>query len=86
MYNAASVETNADLITNAVILFFINDIDERVMSALKILAPDWTEIRMDEIKRNLLIRSGAYDSDNQEIEYDGSPHPIRSKAKRSLRS
>ena len=68
VYNAASVETNADLITNAVILFFINDIDERVMSALNILAPGWTENKVDEIKRNMLIKDDTYNSRLQPIE------------------
>ena len=60
VYNTASAEKNADLITNAVILFFINDIDERVMCALNILIPDWTEDRLGDIKRKLLIRSGTF--------------------------
>ena len=68
VYNKASVETSADLITNAVILFFINDIDERVMSALNILAPGWTENRVDEIKRNMLIKDDTYNSRLQPIE------------------
>ena len=63
VYNVASVETNADFITNAVILFFIHDIDEKVMSALNILVPDWTEDRIDEIKRKLMIKSGTYKPD-----------------------
>ena len=62
--NATSVETNINLITNAINLFFINDIDERAMSTLNILMPDWTDDRIHKVKRNLLKRCGKFDKTN----------------------
>lgn len=52
-YNMALAETNTDLIVNAVILLFINDLDEQFMALLRSMFPTWTENRMQEI--NLLI-------------------------------
>ena len=54
VYNLAFVERNADLVINAVILLFINDLDERVMSAFKLMLPEWTEKRLAEIERKMV--------------------------------
>ena len=86
VYNASSVETTADLITNAVILFFINDIDERVMSALNVLVPDWTGKQIDDVKRNLMTRSGIIVSDATNNWNNGRPDLRRSDADRTLPS
>ena len=42
-YNWALAKTNTDVIVNAVILLFINDLDERVLDVLNAAAPAWTE-------------------------------------------
>ena len=49
VYNLASAVKNTDLITNAVILLFINDLDERFMDLLTTITPRWTEARIDEV-------------------------------------
>ena len=49
MYNLAIAETNTDLIMNAVILLFINDLDEKLLSILKRLAPNWTDKTCEDI-------------------------------------
>lgn len=52
-YNLELVEKNTDLVTNAKILLFINDLDEQFMSWLKTLAPDWSNNVFEEIGNNL---------------------------------
>ena len=56
IYNLAYVERNADLVVNAVILLFINDLDEKVMSAFSIMLPEWTCKRLTEIKEKMSER------------------------------
>ena len=50
IYNVAYVEQNADLVINAVILLFINDLDEKAMSAFTLMLPGWTGKRLYEIR------------------------------------
>lgn len=52
-YNMALGTTNTELIVNAVILLFVNDLDEQIMNALQALAPDWVDERIDEVKDKL---------------------------------
>lgn len=54
LYNDAIAETNTHMIVNAVILLFINDLDEQFMSILKTLFPNWTEQQIDAIKAFVL--------------------------------
>ena len=54
-YNMALATKNTDLVTNAVILLFINDLDETFLSWLRTLAPDWTKSVLDEVYRNMEI-------------------------------
>ena len=42
-YNMALATTNTELIVNAVILLFINNLDEQLMNAMQALAPDWVD-------------------------------------------
>ena len=56
VYNVALAESNTDLIVNAVILLFINDLDEKILAVLKCLAPDWTNDVCDEIDFSLSDR------------------------------
>ena len=52
-YNMALATTDTELIVNAVILLFVNDLDEQLMSAMYALAPDWVDERIEEIKHYL---------------------------------
>ena len=53
MYNFALAEKNTDLVTNAVILLFINDLDEHFLNMLMTLAPGWTENILEEIRKDM---------------------------------
>ena len=48
-YNYALASSNTDLIVNAVILLFVNDMDECFLEALVYIAPKWTVARFSEI-------------------------------------
>ena len=52
-YNMALATTNTELIVNAVILLFINDLDEQLMNALQAVVPDWVEARVEEVRGRL---------------------------------
>ena len=52
-YNMALATTNTELIVNAVILLFINDLDEQLMNAMQALAPDWVDERIEEVRATL---------------------------------
>lgn len=52
-YNMALATTNTELIVNAVILLFINALDEQLMNAIKALAPNWVDMRIEEIQEIL---------------------------------
>ena len=49
-YNMALAQSNTDLIVNAVILLFINDLDEKTMDLLRSMVPNWTQKRIEEVK------------------------------------
>ena len=53
-YNWALAETNTDVIVNAVILLFINDLDERVLSLFHKAAPTWTENQVHIAKETMM--------------------------------
>jgi len=48
-YNLAVAETATELIMNAVILLFINDLDEKVMTVATSFGPRWTETTLEEV-------------------------------------
>ena len=54
-YNLALATTNTELIVNAIILLFINDLDEQIMNAIHALFPDWVDRRIKEIKQCLTV-------------------------------
>ena len=56
-FNYATAESNTDLIINAVILLFINDLDEQTMKVLEKFVPAWNDQRVDEIKEYMMMRS-----------------------------
>ena len=62
VYNVALAESNTDLIVNAVILLFINDLDEKFLSGLESLVPNWTNRCLEEIQTNLSEKDGNHSS------------------------
>ena len=64
-YNLALATTNTELIVNAVILLFINDLDEQLMDALGALVPDWVDERVEEAKNNLRLKQTQTETQNQ---------------------
>ena len=52
-YNLALATKNTDLVTNAVILLFINDLDESFLSFLQNFKPDFTDDVLEEVQMNL---------------------------------
>lgn len=50
LYNVALAESNTGVIVNAVILLFINDLDEKCMELLFVCVPEWTNERIAEVK------------------------------------
>lgn len=65
-YNLALATTNTELIVNAVILLFINDLDEQLMDALGALVPDWVDERVEEAKNNLRLKQTQTEKQNQD--------------------
>lgn len=55
-YNQALATSNTELIVNAVILLFINDLDEQFMNIFQVLAPDWIGQRIEEVRKNMASR------------------------------
>jgi len=55
-YNQALATSNTELIVNAVILLFINDLDEQFMNIFQVLAPDWIDQRIEEVRKNMASR------------------------------
>ena len=49
-YNLALATTNTELIVNAVVLLFVNDLEEQLMNAMQALAPGLVEIMYEEIE------------------------------------
>lgn len=52
-YNMALATTNTELIVNAVILLFINDLDEQLLNTLTALVPGWVGLRIGEIREHI---------------------------------
>jgi len=61
-YNSALARKNTDLIMNAVILLFINDLDEQCLEFLQILAPDWTKQMLEDVETVLQEKNDKDDS------------------------
>lgn len=54
LYNIAIASSNTDLIVNAVILLFINDLDEQFFSLLTSMFPNWVEERLEEVNKFII--------------------------------
>ena len=70
-------EKNTDLLTNAVILLFINDLDEQFLALLLVLAPDWTTGILNEIEARMYPdrpkpkdKYGEESNDDDSVDYD----------------
>ena len=71
IYNLATVITKADLIQNSVILFFINELDEQIMTFFEITVSHWTEHQMRKIEKYTQVTK-RHDSYKPLLEqYDG---------------
>ena len=57
MFNTAVAESDTDLIMNAVILLFINELDEQFLNLLDSLVPFWIAKRYVEIEKYMLSRT-----------------------------
>jgi len=66
-YNMALAESNTDLIVNAVILLFINELDESVLNILDSAVPYWIADRYEEIEENLKSKRGINEKDDQHL-------------------
>ena len=64
-YNQALAEKNTDLITNAVILLFINELDERALTFVAHLAPEWTSNHLIDI-RNIVAKKANIKAKEEE--------------------
>ena len=53
VYNIALAESNTDLIMNAVILLFINDLDEKILMIVQNIAPSWSNRIHEEVDNKL---------------------------------
>ena len=60
-YNRAIAVTSTELIVNAVILLFLNDLDKQLFSAIQVIAPDWVEA----VKNQAEKRSRSILEDNK---------------------
>jgi hypothetical protein len=68
LYNKATTKTNADLITNAVILLFVIDIDEQVFSIASSSFPKWmTQLSQQGEQFSILIEEHRWDSSSNAI-------------------
>jgi len=63
LYNVALAESSTELIMNAVILLFINDLDEQLLNVLDSVAPYWIASRYVEIEMNLQECSKNHESE-----------------------
>ena len=73
-YNLALGESNTDLLTNAVILLFINDLDEKCLSLMILIAPEWTEKRITEVETTIKRKCAIIETPNHSDMYiDGDP-------------
>jgi len=61
-YNLALATSNGELVVNALILLFVNGLDEEFMRILKIMAPEWVELRMEEVRDNVTRMVHGYGS------------------------
>lgn len=53
VYNWALADKNTDLVVNAVILLFVNDLDEKLLDVMEIAFPEWLAARFVEIEQNM---------------------------------
>jgi len=68
IYNIALAMKNTDVITNTVILLFINDIDEQFMTLLTNAMPDWTSKIQSECVSHMEDLHGNYSGKEQSID------------------
>ena len=52
-YNTALLESSTDMITNTMILLFVNELDEKMLNVLVALAPEWTRNILNLVSENM---------------------------------
>jgi len=52
-YNTALLESSTDMITNTMILLFVNELDEKMLNVLVALAPEWTRNILNLVSENV---------------------------------
>lgn len=57
IYNIALATSDTDLLTNAVILLFINEFDEQVMNLLRMMFPIWLRDRFEEVEQSMIKKN-----------------------------
>ena len=62
IYNIALAAKNTDLLTNAVILLFINDLDEKCFEMLQFVRPCWVKARLEEIDSHMTMMKNNVDT------------------------
>ena len=55
IYNMALAAKNTDLLTNAVILLFINDLDEKCFEMVQFVRPCWVKAVLEEIENHMTM-------------------------------
>ena len=86
-YNMALTTTNTELTVNAILLLFINDLDEPLMNALQALTPGWVEARVEEVmERRGFISSALSKSTNQQRASTASSKDPANRRRASLTS
>jgi len=77
-FNFATAATTTDLVINAVILLFINDLDEQTMACLEKLVPEWNEARVEEVHKYMKARQAVVEetefrrTSTTDKDYEGS--------------
>ena len=61
IYNIALAAKNTDLLTNAVILLFINDLDKKFFEMLLFVKPSWVKALLEEIEDRMTLMANNVD-------------------------
>jgi len=62
IYNMALAAKNTDLLTNAVILLFINDLDEKCFEMVQFVRPGWVKAVLEEIESHMTMMKNNVDT------------------------
>ena len=68
MYNKAIATSNTDIVVNAVIVLFINDIDEWIFAAIEAANRDWTKHTEEDSNADDANSNGDKSDDDDDVE------------------